>query len=138
MGILLNERKDGKYAELSNAYKEAIKGPVTVTYGAGKSIDLSGHNTIGDFNAALIATKVDNTGKTDEELALCEVRVRDMYKTAHIVTIAELELIIALGCSAGNSLWNKKVDLQEECLAILLENYADEAAAIAAVEAITW
>ena len=138
MGYRLNERKAGKYAELSNCYKALINGLITITYAADASIDLAGTNTITDFNAALVACKVDNIGLSAEALALVDVRVRDMHKVSHTVTYAQLELIIGLGCSKGNALWNKKVDLQEECNAIDDDDYITEDAAIDAVSAIVW
>ena len=138
MGLKLNERKEGKYADISNHYKASLSGPITVTYAPGKHIDLAGNSTISDFNAVLIATRVDNVGLPHDELLNLEVRIRDMYKELHFVTYAQLELIIGLGCSAGNTLWNKKVDLQEECNAIKAADYPSEQDAIDAVSAIVW
>lgn len=141
MSTTIDERKYGKYVELSNKYKESLNGPITITYDTDLSIDLAGNNTIGDFHAVILACEADNPTLTAEELALVTVRIRDMYKITHNVTYTQLKTIIAMGCSVGNALWNKKVDLQEECYNIDVSAsgvYTTEEEAMAAIAAITW
>ena len=137
----LDSYKFDKYGQLSETYQELLKGPITIQYNATDSIELgNGQQTLSDFNLVLIATQTDNPGLTVEELALVEVKIRDINKVSRMVTYSELQTIVALGASLGNSYWNNKVDKQEAAMSIFVDeiNYFTEEEAIAAVEAITW
>lgn len=126
----LNDVKINKKKLLSSSYEEAVNfTTVTVTFGAGRSIQIRGKHTISDMNLALISLKAQG---------LLQTRVRDVNKVCHIVNEAELQEIMAQGAVWGDKLWNRKVNLQEEVDAVLIQNYASEDAAIEAVNAIVW
>ncbi len=126
----LNEVKINRKKLLSSFYEETVNfTTVTVSFGAGRSIQICGKHTISDMNLALISLKAQG---------LLQTRIRDVNKVCHIVNESELQEIIAQGAVWGDKHWNRKVNLQEQVDAVAAQNYATEEAAIAAVEGIIW
>lgn len=115
---------------IASCYCEAITyQTVSITYGPNKTIEIVGKDSLMNLNLALTSMQAQG---------LVQTRVRDKHKVCHYVSESELKSIIGQGAVWGDRQWNKKVDLQEQIMAVNVANYATEQDAINAINAINW
>lgn len=121
--------KQSRIDLIGSCYNECIAySPVSVTF-SGQTIEIVGRGTLQNLNLALIAMQTEGRETT---------RIRDKNNVCYTVSENDIKSIIAQGAVWGNTQWNKKVDLQNQIAAITLESHGSEAAAISAINAVTW
>lgn len=121
--------KKSRMELISSCYNECIKYTPVPVHFSGKTIEIVGKETLQNLNLALIAMQAEGKETT---------RMRDRHNVAHTVSELDIKSIISQGAVWGNAQWNKKVDLHDQINAITVASHGSEAAAINAINAITW